>query len=51
MKQIIAIVALLTAATAYAACTMTTVIDPNTGMIKLCTQCCDPSGMCTVVCN
>jgi len=51
MKELIAIAALLVATTAYAACTMTTVIDPNTGQIKMCTQCCDPSGMCSVVCN
>ena len=36
---------------AYAMCQMTTVIDPNTGQIKMCTQCCDASGMCSVVCN
>lgn len=35
---------------AHAECTMTTVIDPNTGAIKMCTQCCE-AGMCTVVCN
>lgn len=50
-KQLIGLIALLAATSAYAACTMTTVIDPNTGQIKMCTQCCDASGMCSVVCN
>lgn len=35
---------------ANASCTMTTVIDPVTGQIKMCTQCCE-GGTCTVVCN
>lgn len=35
---------------AHAMCTMTTVIDTNTGMVKMCTQCCE-GGMCTVTCN
>ncbi len=35
---------------ANASCQMTTVIDPNTGQVKLCTQCCE-NGMCSVVCN
>jgi hypothetical protein len=36
--------------TAHALCQMITVIDPVTGMVKTCTQCCE-AGMCTVVCN
>lgn len=35
---------------ANASCQMTTVIDPVTGVVKMCTQCCE-NGMCTVVCN
>lgn len=35
---------------AHAFCQMTTVIDPGTGLVKLCTQCCE-AGTCTVVCN
>lgn len=51
MKYLIFVVGLLAGTYAYAACQMTTVIDPNTGQIKMCTQCCDPSGMCSIVCN
>lgn len=50
MKELIAIAALLVATTAYAACTMTTVIDPNTGLVKVCSLCCE-NGMCTTICN
>lgn len=35
---------------AHALCQMITVIDPVTGAVKLCSQCCE-GGMCTVVCN
>lgn len=38
------------AGVANASCTMTTVIDPVTNQIKMCTQCCE-GGTCTVVCN
>lgn len=50
MKTLIVVMGLFVASTAYAFCTMTTVIDSNTGMVKMCTQCCE-GGMCTVTCN
>lgn len=50
MKTLIVVFGLLAASTAYAFCQMTTVIDPTTGMVKMCTQCCE-AGTCTVVCN
>lgn len=49
-KQLIGLIALLAATSAYAACTMTTVIDPNTGLVKVCSLCCE-DGMCTTICN
>jgi hypothetical protein len=47
---LIALIVTIFAGTAYAACTTTTVIQPD-GRVTVCSTCCDANNNCTVVCT